>query len=107
MTSIFLHGRGSWAFIGPSERRAVIDKRGELVLLPELRTASIRQSHTGRNKRQTSEALHGPQGGRHPTDALCARVEPQHRVDVQGLAFKTQLAADRTSCRSPATSDGR
>jgi len=35
MTSIFLHGRGSWASIGPSERRAVIDKRDELALLPE------------------------------------------------------------------------
>jgi hypothetical protein len=35
MTSIFLHGPGSWASIGPSERRAAIDKRGELVLRPE------------------------------------------------------------------------
>jgi hypothetical protein len=27
MTSIFLHGPGSWAIIGPSERRAIIAKR--------------------------------------------------------------------------------
>src|SRR5271169_2526433 len=35
MTSIFLHGPGSWATIGPSERRAIIDKRGELALRQE------------------------------------------------------------------------
>jgi hypothetical protein len=35
MTSNFLHAPGSWVSIGPSERRALIDERGELALLPE------------------------------------------------------------------------
>jgi hypothetical protein len=35
MTSIFLHGLGSWATIEPSKRRAIIDKRAELTLLHE------------------------------------------------------------------------
>src|SRR4051812_43980616 len=36
MTSIFLHEREPCASIKPSERRAVIDKRGELALPPGL-----------------------------------------------------------------------
>jgi hypothetical protein len=35
MTSIFLHGTRSWVSIGPSERLAVIEKRGELALRPD------------------------------------------------------------------------
>jgi hypothetical protein len=73
MTSIFLHGRGSWASIGQSERRAVIDKRGELASLHEHRIASIRRSLTGRNRRQVPDAIQGPQGDRHRTDTFCPR----------------------------------
>jgi len=35
MTSIFLHGVQCWSSIGASQRRAVIDKRAALPLLPE------------------------------------------------------------------------
>jgi len=43
MTSIFLHERGSWAAIGPLERRAINDKQGEPALPPR---ASHRQYST-------------------------------------------------------------
>jgi hypothetical protein len=61
MTSIFLHGPGSWAFIGPSKRRAGIDKGVNPLCW---RRASHRQYSTiAYWAQQGSDAIRDPQEG--------------------------------------------
>jgi hypothetical protein len=52
------------------------------------RTASIRRSRAGRNKRQVSDAIRGPQGGRHRIRPITGHAFELGDVAVRSLQAK-------------------
>jgi len=100
MTSIFLHGSGSWASIGPSEHRA----------------ASIRRSHTGGNRRQVShhsDQVKGSKAGALPQTpprgaapwipAKGEPLEPIHWSGSEGGGLRWGLACRASPARKTPT----
>src|SRR6266478_1722852 len=99
MTLIFLHGRGSSASIGRSERRAVIGKRGALALLPEglappvfddrILGATRGGCRTRSAARKASEVAHGRPAPRWRVPSRF--LAPRRRLGLVGVGRTSQI----------------